>query len=258
MHWIVCPVRNAVRYTKAALPTFLAQDIGDVRVLILDNDSTDDTCHWARAQEGVLYWHRRPPLSVAASWNLCLKWLFGEQRQERVCVINNDVLLRPDTLRLLDEDGGQFVTATGVNSLEQLNQMPEPWKKRPNPDFSCFLIRKECYEKVGPIDESYTGGYVEDCDYHVRLHRAGVLAHSIGLPFLHYASGTIKESTAEEQQRINEAAETNRQRFFAKYGCYPGTKEYENLFTVRPSSEDACESSEKPSTSPVADTKDSL
>src|SRR5689334_3601518 len=112
-NWIVVPVRNSLHYTKAALPTFLAQDIGNVRVLILDNDSTDGTGAWARSQDGVLYWHRRPPLSVAASWNLCLKWLFGEQRQERVLVSNNDVSLRPDTYRLLDADGGPFVTAVG-------------------------------------------------------------------------------------------------------------------------------------------------
>lgn len=256
MNWIVVPVRNSLHFTKGALPTFLAQDIGNVRVLLLDNDSTDGTGAWARAQNDVLYWHRRPPLSVAASWNLCLKWLFGEQRQERVLVSNNDVLLRPDTYRLLVEDGGQFVTATGVNSLEQMNQTPEPWKKRPNPDFSCFVIRKECYQKVGPMDESYAGGYVEDCDYHVRMHRAGVLAHSIGLPFLHYASGTIKSATPEEQNRIQKAAEVNRKRFFDKYGCYPGTKEYEGLFTTRPSSEASYWSVENRLSSATAGTSD--
>lgn len=231
MNWIVCPVRNALPFTKAALPTFLAQDIGDISVLLIDNDSSDGTTEWARSEPGIsVFWHRRPPLSVAQSWNLALGWLFRWQRVDYALVVNNDVELRSQTYRMLVEDGGPFVTAVGVNNREQFGESIDVKNKRPHPDFSCYLIRKECWEKVGKFDECFDVAFYEDNSYHVRMHRAGVNAYCIGVPFLHHASGTIKSATPEEVVRIADAAGSNKQKFFEMYGCYPATPEYDALF----------------------------
>lgn len=230
-HWIVCPIRNGIHFTREALPTFLAQDI-PVKVLFIDNNSHDGSGEWLRAQQDVLYWHRRPGLGVAQSWNLALKWLFGElgMKAEHALVVNNDVLLQPCTYRLLLADGEDFVTATGVNSHEQFAEAPEPENKRPHPDFSCFLIRKACFESVGPFDEHYQTAFYEDNAYHVRMHRKGVWAHCIGVPFFHHASGTLKASNEFDRKQIQEAANQNRKRFFQDFGCYPDSPEYERLF----------------------------
>lgn len=233
MNIIVCPVRNGVEYTKAALPTFLAQEMF-VNIILIDNDSSDGTGEWARSQP-LSHWPQRPAKSVSASWNRALRQLFGgrslfEQRSDYALIVNNDVLLKPETYRLLLEDGGEFVTATGVNTMEQFAQPSQPQNKRPHPDFSCFLIRRSCWEKVGPFDESYTGGYVEDCDYHVRMHRAGVDARCLAVPFFHAACGTIKSAAPEEAKLISQRADANRKRFFDKYGCVPGDANYQKLF----------------------------
>ena len=51
------------------------------------------------------------------------------------------------------------------------------------------------------------------------------------LPFLHYGSSTLKQASEKEAIIIRRGAQRNRERFKAKYGCLPGTPEYEKLFS---------------------------
>lgn len=232
MNWIICPVRNGIAYTQKAMPTFLNQDIGDVRVLLIDNSSTDGTFQWAEPLKYVSVWHQNPPCSVARSWNKAIGLIL--RNNPYVLVVNNDVLLRLDTYRQLVEDGGQFVTATGSDDPKCVDwpySDPDPAKKRPHPDFSCYLIRRECWETVGPFDEQFEGAYAEDSQYHVRMHRAGIRGESLEMAFYHAASGTIKAANAEDAQRISKCADANRRLFKEQFGCFPGTKEYEDLFS---------------------------
>lgn len=235
MNWILCPLLNGLHLTKRALPTFLAQDIGDVRVWFLDNGSTDGTREWlySTADERVKYTIFPEPKSVAASWNHGLHHLFRIRTGvESVLVCNLDVELRPDTYRHLVNDGSPFVTAVGTSDRAKIdppNAAPDPAKKRPNPDYSCFLISRKCWQRV-PFDEEFLGGYVEDAAHHVSLHRAGITAMALELPFYHVASGTIKSSEPAEVERIQQAAERNRALFKRKYGCEVGSPEYYALF----------------------------
>jgi hypothetical protein len=54
---------------------------------------------------------------------------------------------------------------------------------------------------------------------------------SVDLPFLHAVSGTLKPADEGEGERIERAADKSRERFRAKYGCLPGTPEYDELST---------------------------
>lgn len=109
-------------------------------------------------------------------------------------------------------------------------QIPNPAKIRSHPDFSCFLMRREVWERVGPFNESYAGGYVEDADYHLRMHRAGIEAISIQIPFYHIACGTQKNANAAEAADIAAKADANRARFMQQHGVAVGSAEYYALF----------------------------
>lgn len=245
MNPIIVPVRNGLHLTRNAVKDFLAQDIGDVQVLVIDNASTDGTSQWLQTQD-VLTMYNNPPKSVAASWNAGLRWVF-EQGAEYALVSNNDVLLRPDTFRHLVEDGGGFVTAVGSDDPEKIKPVsatqigeapatwdyavPDPSKKRRHPDFSCFLIRKEVFEKVGPFDEEYEIAYCEDASYHLRMHQAGIEAVCLDLPFYHLGAQTIKlEYGTGLDTQIKEQADRNRAYFKQKHGVEVGSKEYYALF----------------------------
>lgn len=232
MNFILVPVRNGIRYTRAAMPTFLAQDIGDVTVLLIDNASEDGTLQWAATQPAnVIYWHQQKPLSVAASWNKGLRWIF-DHGCDYALVVNSDVELRTDTYRHLAADGGMFVTGVGVSDKPQMGEprTPSPEGKRNHPDFSCYVIRRECFELLGGFDESYTGGYAEDAEAHLKMHRLGIAAYCIDMPFYHVASGTLKAATNEDRDKIIAAADANRQRFKQRHGVEIGSPEYYALF----------------------------
>lgn len=227
----IIPVLNGLDLTRACVESVLAQDI-PVSILLIDNGSSDGTEAWARELERTerrFEYARAMCPGVAASWNFGLGWALA--RSDAAWVINNDTVMRPDTLRHLLADGGGFVTAVSVREPERIRPpyiAPDPSRKRPHPDFSCFLIRRETYELVGPFDENFKMAYAEDSDYHVRMHRAGIHAECLEISFLHVdsGSGTIKRSTPAESIEICCQADRNREYFFQKWGFRVGSPEY--------------------------------
>lgn len=265
---ILCPVRNNLHLTRKAVKTFLAQDIeGGVNVFIVNNASTDGTSQYLQTQRDVAQMYYDPPLSVAASWNRGLEHVF-KLGAEYALVVNNDVELRPDTYSWLVNEGmqgmqgaqGGFVTAVGTRDPKKIEPVtfmntahftgpdkpvyskptgtgyvrPNPEAKRPHPDFSCYLIWRTVYEKVGPFDERFLIAFCEDQDYHVRMHQAGIHAYCIDLPFLHHGSATIKHADAAEVRKIQTQAERNRVYFKTKHGMVGASEEYYRFFNSSP------------------------
>lgn len=253
MNPVLIPLRNNLHLTKRAVRSVYNQDI-PVELLVLDNASSDGTHEWCYTQKEMAHIHFDPPKSVAASWNLGLKFWF-DHGAEYVLVVNNDIELRPDTYRLLIEDGGQFVTAVGTRDIGKILPMlkpavdiesgigpihmhhitnqysvPDPAAKRPHPDYSAFVIRREVWEKVGPFDECFKIAYCEDSSHHLRMHRAGIEAYCLDLPFLHHGAQTVKNASPEETRMIQLQADANRKLFRKMYGFNVGSPEYYAAF----------------------------
>ncbi len=242
INWIVVLTRNNLALTQNAIESFRRQDIsGGVNILVVDNESTDNTCAWLNSQPDLTCIFNRPQAGVAAGWNQALKWLFEPKwntlsrpprpmrpMAEYVLVCNNDVVLRPDTYRWLVRDGGGFVTAVGARDPERIKDLtpPDLSLKRPHPDFSCFLIRRETWEKVGKFDECFRGAYCEDSSYHLRMHRAGIRAEALELPFLHLGAQTVATAEPKERKRIQLQADENRRLFERMYGFRVGSEKY--------------------------------
>lgn len=231
---VIIPVRNGVQLTRECIASVLSQTV-PVEILVINNASQDGTAEWLRTQN-VATMHMNPPRSVATSWNLGLRWAF--RTWDCAIVLNNDTRLRMDTVKHLVEDGGCFVTAVGSNDpkcVEPPYPEPNPEAKRPHPDFSCFLIRKCVWDKIGPFSEEFEGGYCEDADYHIRMHKAGIDAYCLDLPFWHLGAGTIrnfhKEDSGQEQAwAIRHQADRNRKLFKEMYGVDVGSTEYYTIF----------------------------
>ncbi len=239
-NWIITLTRNNLALTRAAIESFKKQDIdGGVKVLVVDNDSSDSTRAWLATQRDIYTIMNTPQKGVASAWNQALKWVFKES--EYALVANNDVVLRPDSYRWLVGDGGGFVTCVGSNESYKIEPdyrdaagglyyFPPTQAKRPHPDFSCFLIRRDVYERVGPFDEAYLGAYCEDSDYHIRMHRAGVKAECLDLPFHHIGAATINNASGKERMRISKQADANRALFKRTYGFEVGSADYYAAF----------------------------
>lgn len=224
---IAMVTRNNLHLTKLAVNSAMKQE-HSCRVMILDNASSDGTVDWLRTKPRLIVVSDQTQRSLAACWNSLLSAAF--LRHDRVLVINNDIEIRPDCYHLLMEHDGPFVTGVSVRSKLELALGRQPSTSAPHPDFSCFMIRKDCWLKVGKFNEDFFPAYCEDNDFHVRMHRAGIKAVSIDLPFVHYAAATVKHANPREQESIKRGADSSRSKFFAKYGVLPGTPEYDSLF----------------------------
>lgn len=232
-NWVLIPCRNNATLLSSAIKSVLAQNIPDVRIFAINNGSTDNTAQvLGQLHNGHIVVNRYPQIGVAGAWNLGLSFLFNKEQQDSVLVINQDVILPSNLFQTLNQEDGEFVTAVSVNNKKDLRNELGSKEKRPHPDFSCFLIKRSCWDTVGPFDESYFPAFAEDADYHIRMHRAGIEAYCIDFPFYHYGSATIKLAEKEEQEYIRECAEKNRERFFEKYGAHIGVpEEYDKLFS---------------------------
>ncbi len=226
---VIMLAENAKELTEMAVDSVVHQDI-PVLLTLICNDCIDGTEEWAERHPNLASHNFKPGLGVSAGWNFGLTQAFRHFDYCLVC--NNDIILRNDTYQSLIEDGGEFVTAVAV--ADPIGIVGH-WRKapRPNPDFSCFLIRKSVWERVGGFDE-HMKLYASDNDYHLRMHEAGIEAKTIGIPFYHVASGTLKYATPTEKSRIQRQADLDRAYFESKWGCEVGSVEYYRRFGQEP------------------------
>ena len=219
--------RNCLDLTRRCVESIRKQDI-ETDILLIDNGSSDGTKDWA-AGEGIPVVFFEKNRGVSYGWNVGLDFLFMASH-EYVLVVNNDTELPPYFCRKLLSYGLPFVT--GI-SVDEPKDHPDCWSQpAESPDFSAFLIREDCWRKVGRFDEDMKF-YASDNDYHVRAHRAGIRLVNSGTPFHHERSSTLRLSIPKERAEIEAQANEDRRTFRIKWGCMPWEPAYAELFKER-------------------------
>lgn len=228
---ILMPILGARDYTVAAIADCLAQTV-PIRLLLInqgvDDAFRDELERIAEAHsDRILLWSHQPSLpALAATWNTGLDWAWASGAAVAL-VINNDVRLHPQTVAILAQQLAQqaawFVSAVGVTPTQfdpQQDFEGFDWGQHGGPDFSCFLISRDCH-RIYRFDAGFVPAYCEDLDYHRRLllEGHGRRIFSINLPYLHYAAGTLK--TADDATRRGIEARISagsRQHYLRKWG----------------------------------------
>ena len=231
---IAIVLRDNLALSKLAIKSALAQQPA-CDVLCVNNASSDGTASFI-ATKNVATISFQKQVSLSACWNAALKaaWRSGYRS---VLMLNNDAIVRPDTAATLDALNEEFLTCVSVNSEDQVGTPGDrsledlQSGKRRHPDYSCWMMRKSVTDKGLWFNEDYFPAFCEDSDHHARCHRAGVECFCVDLPFFHYSSATLKQASEKEAIIIRKGADRNRERFRQKYGCLPGTPEYEKLFS---------------------------
>jgi GT2 family glycosyltransferase len=236
--WIVMPVLAGPEMTERAIADCLAQTY-PTRILVI-NQAVESSFRerlerLAEAySDQIFIWSHEPTLpSLAASWNRALDFVWSTGATEAL-VVNNDIRLHPRTyeglLDCLNVSNNLFVTAVGVTEAQFDVDAKHPlyWYdeakrevvSKGGPDFSCFLIAKECHQKYR-FDENFIPAYCEDLDYHRRLMLSGQghRIFSVNLPYLHYAAGTLKQIDPARKAAIERAiGEKSRTYYEEKWG----------------------------------------
>lgn len=239
---VIITCKNLVEYTAAAVDSIFTQ-LPHV-IIIIDDHSIDKTKEWAAAlpelypeQEFHVITDPVVP-SLAARWNLGCRKAFDELECTAALVCNNDILFNPITIdslaaRMRRGDVG-MVTAHNLRGEladpEQIFTLPVTWEatEAQHPDFSCFLISKDTYQRVGDFDENFIPCYFEDGDYHLRMGKLGIKAiTTTGAPYYHYGSRT--QNSVYGGVCTPTQFDTLREYLRGKHGAVPGEAAYERI-----------------------------
>ena len=224
MNPVLLLTHNCLELTKKCVESVIAQDV-ETSIYTVDNGSTDGTESWFCAT-GILGRHYNYNVGVSRGWNEGLSELFFNS--DHVLVLNNDTIIPPWFYRTLLSCDLPFVTGVSFENMDEVMK-PSDVSLSDGPDFSAFLIRRDCWEKVGPFDERFVH-YCNDMDYHIRAHRAGVTLLNSNIKFYHERSSTLKNADPEDRERISMQADRDRATFREIYGVGANDPAYADLF----------------------------
>lgn len=162
-------------------------------------------------------WRLNRPL--AQTWNQMAMRAFSEGC-DYALICNDDILFSPNCIdamvqvhQELNKDGVVMVTPNNI-ALEIADpyqilsyELPEgtPPSHSDHPNFSCFLIARDYFEKVGFFDENFIPAWYEDNDSHYRAQLLGYREVCTNLaPMVHI--GGVSTSMMENPNSANSHA----------------------------------------------------
>ena len=219
---------NLLSFTKKAIASIRCWH--DYDLFVVDNVSTDGTQEWLK-EKGIKFVSKQS--SVASAQNIgideCLKGNY-----KYMILLNNDLVLRYDTLDVLinvaDKTGCFGCMSSPIKNVPPWavdeGVSDADWETKeivdiPAGSYSATLLSRECLEKVGKFDESFTPRYIEDNDYTLRIRLAGQkFLHSSQALFYH-ALGAVESMNVEAKRTKDVTWARNIKRYKEKWGFLP-------------------------------------
>jgi GT2 family glycosyltransferase len=166
---------------------------------------------------------------VSRSWNRAIETLITDGC-DYVIVPNMDLVFKSnlvDNLVKFADAHPEFIlwTALPWGEKESIEEAVEGEGFPETPHFSCFMVDRRLFERIGKFDENFRAAYDEDIDMHYRIKLAGETAVGWeGARFFHQGGGsrTIK-SDPDLERRNHITHDANDKYFIAKWAYKPPT-----------------------------------
>lgn len=206
---------NQAALTFRCLRSLAAETRVSFEVIVIDNNSQDETSAMIKQVSGITYVHNQENLNFLKAVNQAAEMACGDH----ILLLNNDAALLPGTLAnavfRLESDpkngavGGKIILVDG--SLQEAGSIV--WQdgsclgygRGQSPDAPQFqflrtvdycsgaflLIRRNLFEELGRFDEDYAPAYYEESDFCLRLAEAGYrVIYDPCVEILHYEFGS--------------------------------------------------------------------
>ena len=239
---IVIVTYNNLGLTQMCLQSvFEKTDYPNYEVIAVDNASHDGTPEWLEAEAA-----REPRLRVVC--NAENRGFAGANNQglqmargEFFCLLNNDTVVTQGWLSTLvghlrqisgagivgpvsNMVGNEAKIPVGYSAISDMPRWAAAYCRQHAGEtfplmmlgFFCVVMRREVFEKVGPMDERFGVGYFEDTDYCYRIRTAGYSLHCARDAFVHHWQGASFRLLGEEGRSIYRQ---NQQLFETKWGA---------------------------------------
>jgi GT2 family glycosyltransferase/glycosyltransferase involved in cell wall biosynthesis len=237
---IVVVTHDNLVVTRLCIESLLRALPPRTEVIAVDNSSADGTREYLEAVAG-----RRADLRLIANetnegFARAVNAGLAASRGDTLVILNNDVITPPGWLEGLERHlGDATVGMAGPTTNQAANESrihtayatygelidfattrPAPETPQRDTDMLtlfCAAMRREVYERIGPLDERFELGMFEDDDYCRRLHLAGLRTVCAEDVFVHHF-GEASLGALVPTGEYRALFEANRQRFEEKWG----------------------------------------
>ncbi len=192
---ILIPTYNKAAYTHKCLQTLWSNTDSQFEVIIVDNYSTDETAKLLDRVRNARIIRNKENRFLAPAWNQAAQAAHGKY----LLFLNTDVFVQPDCINMLVKtlETAPDIGAVGAKLIGRDGRLLEAgsiiWSDgstfgygrgedsgEPQYNFlrdvdycsgACFLVRRDLFEKLGGLDESFIPMYYEETDLCVRICR---------------------------------------------------------------------------------------
>ena len=237
---ILLVTHNGLAYTKMCLTTLLADWREGDELIVVDNASTDSTVDFLRTlgqrHPSIVLVFNETNRGFAAANNQALALATGDA----LILLNNDTLPLPgwsEALLELLQDARNGLVGPVTNRTCNEAQIDAPYRAVAELDdfcraralqwgsqtseismlaMFCVAMRRDVFQKVGPLDEQFEVGMFEDDDYARRVRAAGYrIVCAEGAFVHHFGQASFGELCADGH--YDRVLEGNRARFERKW-----------------------------------------
>jgi glycosyltransferase involved in cell wall biosynthesis len=190
---VILAVKNGAQYLEESLRSVLAQDHRPYEVLVVDDESTDETESIARqfAADGVRFIRNRPALGISGSRNFGICMACGEL----LAFTSHDDIWVPHKLR---KQAQRFAARPQLDyCIALVRPFLDPGLTAPPTGFRPELVgadvpgylietlvaRPRAFERVGNFDTSFPQG--EDTEWYARARQLGLEMEMIDEVLVH-------------------------------------------------------------------------
>lgn len=223
---VVIPIHNQLHYTRLCLESLASHARHDLRLILVDNASSDGTAEYLASVDGATVIRNSTNLGCAGAWNQGVEAAAGA---EWIVVLNNDVLVPPGWLAGLLEAAAHWgldIVSPAMREGEcnyDLASYSADFVARMRSVIRrgaglgvCFMVHRRVFEGIGGFDEAFQVGQYEDVDFFLRARRAHFRIGTVGRSFLHHFGAITQRSMSRSQPSLAYASK-NRAHFIAKW-----------------------------------------